>query len=83
MVKNASSKIYNIGGLVTGAIWSGANYLGATASGEEDRKQEELTVDASGRITYEEIELNKHLDAYMSEEKFLQKYLALYTKLEH
>jgi len=36
-------------------------------------------VDQSGRITYEEIELNKQLELFAKDEKFLGKFMDCYT----
>lgn len=67
VVKKATEKIYNIGGLVSGALWSGAALFSGTndEQGSNSFKAvnastESLTVDPSGKgITHEDILLNK------------------------
>lgn len=72
---------------MSGVVWAGANYL---SGGAEDQDQaqtalggkKDLTVDKSGRITFEEIEMLKDLDKFVKDEKFMEQFLKSYTKLE-
>ena len=87
-VKKASEKIYNIGGKLTGALWTGANYITGGGAEEEDRVQETGRVikpsvyDVDKQYTAQDLILLKELDKFSSEETLLQKFLDHYTKLE-
>lgn len=85
MVAKATNKISKIGGFVTGAVWAGATYITGGSDETEDPTitgKADLTVDKSGRITFEEIELHKEMDKFVKDEKFLEQFLKSYTKLE-
>lgn len=75
-MKKATNKISKIGGYVSGAVWAGANYLSGGADDQEQAQtlgsKKDLTVDKSGRITFEEIEMLKDLDKFQKDEKFME-----------
>ena len=80
----ATNKIYNVGGYVSGALWAGANYITGNQADDQssDISNTDLTVDKSGRITHEELEMIKEMDKFAKDEKLFESFLKHYSTLE-
>jgi len=74
VMAKATNKISKISGFVSGAVWAGATYITGGTDEQEDTitGKADLTVDKSGRITFEEIEMLKDMDKFVKDEKFLE-----------